>query len=136
MWWRRANIRSPAGGRRKPRASISTRYRLLAIDWIGADGALDLPIDAADQADAIAALLDHLGIERADAFIGASYGGMVALQFAAAASARGCGAILVISAAGAAHPFASACRSLQRRALSLGERAATGGSRWPAPWRC
>ena len=95
------------------------RYRLLAIDWVGADGTTDLPIDSADQADAIAALLDHLGIALADAFIGASYGGMVALQFAARHRAR-VGAILVISAAGAAHPFASACRSLQRRALELG----------------
>ena len=95
------------------------RYRLLAIDWVGADGATDLPIDSADQADAIAALLDHLGIALVEAFIGASYGGMVALQFAARHRAR-VGTILVISAAGAAHPFASACRSLQRRALELG----------------
>ena len=94
-------------------------YRLLAIDWIGADGEVDLPIDAADQADAIAALLDHLEIEYADAFIGASYGGMVALQFAARHPSR-CGAILVISAAADSHPFSSACRSLQRRALDLG----------------
>jgi len=93
---------------------------LLAIDWVGADGRLDLPIDAADQADAIAALLDHLGIQRADAFIGASYGGMVALHFAARHPSR-CGAILVISAAAASHPYSSACRSLQRRALELGE---------------
>jgi homoserine O-acetyltransferase len=95
------------------------RCRVLAIDWVGADGATDLPIDAADQADAIAALLDHLGIAVAGAFIGASYGGMVASQFAARHRAR-IGSILVISAAGAAHPFASACRSLQRRALDLG----------------
>jgi homoserine O-acetyltransferase len=98
-------------------------HRLLAIDWVGADGALDLPIDAADQADAIAALLDHLQIDRAEAFIGASYGGMVALQFAARHAQR-CGAILVISAAADSHPFSSACRSLQRRALALAE--ATG----------
>ena len=95
------------------------RCRLLAFDWIGADGAIDVPIDSADQADAIAALLDHLGIEAADGFVGASYGGMVALQFAARHRDR-IGSILVISAAGAAHPFASACRSLQRRALELG----------------
>ena len=104
-----------------PSFDLQTR-RLLAIDWVGADGELDLPIDAADQADAIAALLDHLGFERADAFIGASYGGMVALQFAARHATR-CGAILVISAAADSHPFSSACRSLQRRALTLGEAA-------------
>jgi pimeloyl-ACP methyl ester carboxylesterase len=90
------------------------RNRLLAIDWIGADGSLDLPIDPADQADAIAALLTHLGIARAAGFVGASYGGMVALHFAARHPSA-CGSILVISAAGSAHPFASACRSLQRR---------------------
>ncbi|HEY7005445.1 MAG TPA: homoserine O-succinyltransferase [Sphingomicrobium sp.] len=94
--------------------------RVLAIDWIGADGALDRPIDAADQADAIALLLDHLRIEAADAFIGASYGGMVALQFAARHPSL-CRAILAISAAGTSHPFAAACRSLQRRAIALGE---------------
>jgi homoserine O-acetyltransferase len=97
-----------------------SRHRLLAIDWVGADGAIDAPIDSADQADAIAALLDHLGIERADAFIGASYGGMVALQLAARHPAR-CGSILVVSASASAHPFASALRSLQRRALDLGD---------------
>ena len=98
------------------------RVRLLAIDWVGADGSIDLPIDPADQADAIAALLSHLGIARTDAFVGASYGGMVALHFAARHRSR-CGSILVISASAAAHPFASACRSLQRRALSLGDAA-------------
>jgi cystathionine gamma-synthase len=97
-----------------------SRCRLLAIDWVGADGRLDVPIDASDQADAIAALLDHLGIDRADAFIGASYGGMVALHFAARHATR-CRCILVISASASAHPFASALRSLQRRALALGE---------------
>lgn len=104
-----------------------SRYRLLAIDWLGAEGDLDVPIDAADQADAIAALLGHLGIDRADAFIGASYGGMVALHFAARHPTR-CGAILVVSASASAHPFASALRSLQRRALSLGEAAGDPGA--------
>ena len=32
------------------------RYRVLAIDWVGADGAVDAPIDPADQAKAIAFL--------------------------------------------------------------------------------
>ncbi|HEY4070304.1 MAG TPA: homoserine O-succinyltransferase [Sphingomicrobium sp.] len=95
-------------------------YRLLAIDWLGSDGALDLPIDAADQADAMAVLLDHLEIDAAHAFIGASYGGMVALQFAARHPTR-CAAILVVSAAADSHPFSSACRSLQRRAVELAE---------------
>lgn len=96
------------------------KVRLLAIDWIGADGSIDLPIDPADQADALAALLKHLGIAHADGFIGASYGGMVALQLAARHPSL-CKSILVISVSASAHPFSSACRSLQRRALSLGE---------------
>jgi homoserine O-acetyltransferase len=117
-----ANADNPEPGwwQSQARAFDPSRYRLLAIDWIGADGSVDAPIDSADQADAIAALLDHLGIARADAFIGASYGGMVALQLAARHPER-CGSILVVSASGSAHPFASALRSLQRRALDLGE---------------
>jgi homoserine O-acetyltransferase len=96
------------------------QFRLLSIDWVGADGLLDRPIDPADQAEAIARLLDALGIERFAGIVGASYGAMVGLHFAALYPAR-CGAVLAISAAGSAHPFASACRALQRRALSLGD---------------
>lgn len=103
------------------------RFRLLAIDWVGADGSLDLAIDPADQADAIAHLLDYLGIERAAAFVGASYGGMVGMHFAARHPGR-CGALLAISAPAAPHPFASACRSLQRRALAFGEAIGDGAS--------
>lgn len=96
------------------------RVALLAIDWLGADGGIDLPIDPADQAQALAALLDHLGIARVHGFIGASYGGMVALHFAALHPTR-CGAILAFCASASAHPYSSACRSLQRRALALGQ---------------
>lgn len=96
------------------------RNRILAIDWIGADGTIDLPIDPADQADAIATLLDELGLSKATAFVGASYGGMVGMHFAARHPAK-LGGLLAISAAAQPDPFASACRSLQRQALSLGE---------------
>ena len=97
------------------------RHRILAIDWVSADGTVDSPIDPADQADAIRQLLDHLGIARAAGFVGASYGGMVGMHFAALFPNR-VGSLLSISAADRAHPFASACRALQRQALSLGER--------------
>ena len=96
------------------------RYRILAIDWVGADGAVDAPIDPADQAEAIAQLLAGLGIDRAAAFIGASYGAMVGMHLAVCHPDR-LGALLAISAADSAHPFASACRALQRQALTLGE---------------
>jgi homoserine O-acetyltransferase len=102
------------------------RYRLLAIDWLGADGELDLPIDSADQADAFAAVLDRIGVNRAAAFIGCSYGAMVGLQFAARHGHRLC-ALLAISGGAGAHPYSSAWRALQRRILALGR--SEGGSR-------
>ena len=95
------------------------RYRLLAIDWLGADGTLDAPIDSADQADAIAAVLDRIGQPRAAAFVGCSYGAMVGLQFAARHGHR-LGCLLAISGGARAHPYASAWRALQRQVLALG----------------
>ena len=96
-------------------------FQLLAIDWIGADGRINLPIDPADQAHAIAKLLDHLGVAKAAAFIGASYGAMVGMHFAALFPGR-LGGLLSISAADRPHPYASACRALQRKALLLGDK--------------
>ena len=95
------------------------RRRVLSIDWLGSDGLLDVPIDPADQADAIAAVLDALGIQRLDAFVGCSYGAMVGLQFAALHPVR-LGHLVAISGTHRAHPYASACRALQRRAVALG----------------
>jgi len=95
------------------------RFRLLSIDWLGADGNLDAPIDSADQADALAAVLDRIGQRRVAAFIGCSYGAMVGLAFAARHGAR-LGALVAISGGAGAHPYASAWRSLQRRILALG----------------
>jgi len=102
------------------------RFRVLAIDWLGADGSLDLAIDSADQADAFAAVLDHLGIARVAAFVGCSYGAMVGLQFAARHPAR-LDCLLAISGADRAHPYSSAWRALQRRIAALGR--SEGGSR-------
>jgi len=95
------------------------RHRILAIDWLGADGTLDAPIDPADQADAIAALLDALGIDRLEAFVGCSYGAMVGLQFAARHGAR-LRRLVAISGTHRAHPFSSAWRALQRQVVALG----------------
>ncbi|HMN35002.1 MAG TPA: homoserine O-succinyltransferase [Chiayiivirga sp.] len=100
--------------------AIDTRHhRILAIDWIGADGSLDACIDPSDQADAIAAVLDHLGIVRVTAFIGASYGAMVGLQFAARHGAR-LGRLIAISGAHRSHPQVTALRVIQRRIVALG----------------
>ena len=96
-----------------------TTHRVLAIDWLGADGGLDAPIDPADQADAIAAVLDALGVAVLAGFIGCSYGAMVGLQFAARYPAR-LARLVAISGTHRAHPYASALRALQRRAVALG----------------
>lgn len=101
------------------RALDPARQCLVAIDWLGADGKLDAPIDPADQADAIAALLDALGIARLAGFVGCSYGAMVGLQFAARHPAR-LARLVAISGSHRAHPYASAWRALQRRAVALG----------------
>ena len=101
------------------RALDTQRRRVLAIDWLGADGALDAPIDPADQADAIAHVLDGLGVADIEAFVGASYGAMVGLQFAARHGHR-LGQLLAISGAHRPHPYASAWRALQRQVLALG----------------
>ena len=96
------------------------RYRILSLDWLGADGRVEAPIDPADQATIAVRLLAELGLGNAAAFIGASYGGMVGMHLAAEHPKR-IGALLAISAASQAHPYSSACRALQRRAVALGE---------------
>lgn len=101
------------------RAIDPENHRVLAIDWLGADGSLDAPIDPADQADAIAAVLDAVGIPVLAAFVGCSYGAMVGLHFAAAYPERA-RRLVAISGSHRAHPYASAWRALQRRAVALG----------------
>ncbi len=102
-----------------PGRSIDTnRFRILAINWLGSDGSLDVAIDSADQADAIAATLDHLNIKKAFAFVGASYGAMVGLQFSARHGAC-LEKLIAISGADCAHPYSSAWRALQRNIVRL-----------------
>ncbi|HVV88220.1 MAG TPA: homoserine O-succinyltransferase [Kofleriaceae bacterium] len=101
------------------RALDPARRRLIGLDWLGADGALDVPIDTADQADAVAAVLDALGVARLAAFVGSSYGAMVGLAFAARYPAR-LARLVAISGAHRPHPFASAWRGLQRKIVALG----------------
>ncbi|MDQ3286826.1 MAG: homoserine O-succinyltransferase [Pseudomonadota bacterium] len=95
------------------------RHRIVSFDWLGADGALDVPIDPADQADTIAHLLDALAITRLVAFVGCSYGAMVGLQFAARHGHR-LHQLVAISGSHRADPHACAYRALQRRAVALG----------------
>jgi homoserine O-acetyltransferase/O-succinyltransferase len=120
-WWER--LVGPG------RALDTRRVRVVGIDWIGGPGRSSAParrpgpggipaVTTGDQAAALAAVLDHLGVERAPAVVGASYGAMVALSFGARFPERA-GRILAISGAHESHPMATALRSLQRRIALL-----------------
>lgn len=52
------------------RALDPAHCRVLSFDYVGAGGDIDAPIATADQADAIALLLDALGIEALCGFVG------------------------------------------------------------------
>jgi homoserine O-acetyltransferase len=94
------------------------RWRVLSIDWLATD-AVDAPISSEDQADALAALLDALGVGRVHAFVGASYGAMVGLAFAARHGHR-LGRLLALAGAHRPHPLATAQRTIQRGIIRLG----------------
>ena len=106
-------------------AGVLGRHRVLAIDWIGDRDGFDAPIDSADQADAIAAVMAALSLPVARAFIGASYGAMVGLQFAARHPGR-LRSLVAISGAHRPHPWASALRSIQRQVIALGAESDAG----------
>ncbi|GAB2503438.1 homoserine O-succinyltransferase [Pseudoxanthomonas sangjuensis] len=97
-----------------------SKRRILAFDFVGADGTLDAPIDPADQADAIVALLDALDIDALHAFVGYSYGALVGLHLAVRHPRR-LRKLVVASGAHKPHPYAAAWRALQRKAVALGQ---------------
>lgn len=101
------------------------RWRIVSLDWIGGPEA-PLPAEATHlvpgpllQARAVAAALDRLQVPRAEAFVGASFGGQVALAFAAHWPGR-VGRIVTLCAAAQSSARAQAFRRLQREALALG----------------
>ena len=106
------------------RAIDTTRVAVLGVDWLGGRGASTMPpddvaIDAYDQVRAIAAVLDELGVRRVRAVVGASYGGMAALAFAALLPERVQRAV-VIGAAHESAPMSTGIRSVQRQVVRLG----------------
>jgi len=121
-----------------PELALDTdRFRVLSFDWLGGSGGTTGPatgsfdidpfpaVGPSDQAAILVQLLDTLGIQRLHAFVGASYGGMVALAFAAAWPER-LDRLVVVSAADRAHPLATAWRSVQRDIVRLGLRNGAG----------
>jgi homoserine O-acetyltransferase len=115
----------------------TSRWRILSFDWLGGSGGTTGPapgsfasepfpsVSPDDQARLLAQLLDYLQLGQLHAFIGASYGGMVALAFGALHPSR-LGRLLVLCAAERAHPLAIAWRSIQRRIVRMGLKGGTG----------
>ena len=112
----------------------TNRFRVLGIDWLGGSGASTsaqgcwdgvTPIDVRDQARALLAVCDHLGIESLHAFAGASYGGMVGLALAELAPDR-IGHLLVMSAAHRSNALSTAWRAIQREIVRLAIRFGDG----------
>ena len=107
-----------------PGCAIDTnRYAILSFDYVGGSGGTTVtgdeerPVSTSDQAAVTAALLDNIGIERAHAFVGASYGAMVALAFGVEHPERS-DRLIVVSGAHRANPMATAWRSIQRKLSS------------------
>jgi len=100
------------------RAIDTLRFRVLGIDYV-TSGKTAAPVTTTDQAEALATALDRAGVRSLHAVVGASYGGMVALAFGVAFTARAA-RLVVISAAHESDPLATALRHLQRRVVALG----------------
>lgn len=107
-WW--PDVTGPEG------PLSGDRFRRLSIDWpVAEEGAA---VD--DFADCLAEVLDAMGIGCVSAFVGASFGAMVGLAFAARHPDR-IGRLIAISGAHRSTPAATAGRLIQRRIIeSLG----------------
>jgi homoserine O-acetyltransferase len=105
-------------------------FQVLGIDYLGSSGGSTGPeraderfatISTFDQAAALLAVLDALGVKRLHAIVGASYGGMVALAFAERYPER-VDRLVVTSAGERTHPLSTAWRSVQREIVRFGIR--------------
>jgi homoserine O-acetyltransferase len=92
-------------------------YCAIGIDFAPA-GDDRVAMSPHSQAQLLALAVDELRIERLHAIVGASYGGMVALAFAALAPER-IGALCVVSAAHKPSPMAMGWRGVQRRIVEF-----------------
>lgn len=107
-WWR--DLIGPGQG------LDTTRFRILSFDYVTPGSASITP---ADHARIAAHVCDAFEVETLEAFLGASYGGMIALHFGALFPQR-CRRLIVACAAHRPHPMATAWRSIQRKVLELG----------------
>lgn len=103
------------------------RWRVLTVDFLAGPGGSSAPLPdgtgivpsltPADQASALRAVADHLELHTFHAVMGASYGGAVAMAFAADHADR-IRSALVIGSAHKSHPLATAVRVIQRRIVA------------------
>jgi homoserine O-acetyltransferase len=112
------------------RAINTQRFRVLSFDFLPAEAdegsgnlsteseALNL-ITPADQARIAAVVCEALNIPQLYAFVGASYGGMIALNFARLFPER-LQRLVVLCASHRAHPMGCAWRSIQRKIVKFG----------------
>jgi homoserine O-acetyltransferase len=100
----------------------TTRFRVLGLDYLGGRGLSSTPdgqapfppVSSHDQAEVLHRVVRHLGLKSLHAIVGASYGGMVALSFAARHGAS-VERIVIVSAADRAQVLSTAWRSVQRQ---------------------
>lgn len=113
-WWR--DIVGPG-------AAIDTRTtRVLGFDFLPNPGETARTITTGDQARALSHALSAIGVKSLAAFVGASYGGMLALAFAEQFPAR-LEKLCVISAADRPHAASTALRGIQRRIVEFARNA-------------
>ncbi|HYJ53240.1 MAG TPA: alpha/beta fold hydrolase [Allosphingosinicella sp.] len=99
------------------RVADPAHYRVVGLDFAADESGRAAPTSE-EQARVLCAALDALGIERAEAVIAASYGGMVALALARHFPER-LRRLVAISAPATPHPASTAARELQRRVVAL-----------------
>ena len=113
-WW--PGVAGP-GGALDPR-----RRRLLSVEFLGEEAGPYPTL--ADQAAAALALADAAGLDRFS-LVGASYGGVIALEIAATAPER-VRKLDILCAAARPNPMTTAWRSIQRETVSLALEAGLG----------
>lgn len=113
------------------RAVDPTALQVVSIDYLDGNGGSARgrgtnpdahgTVTTADQADAVCAVLDHLGAPAADLVLGASYGGMVGLAIAYRHPTR-VRHLITISGGHRPHPQSTAWRTVQRAIVRHGRR--------------
>ncbi len=120
-----------------PDKALDTRQlNVIGMDFLGGNGLTTGPrnspdwprvITPGDQAACVARLLDRLKISSLKGFVGASYGGMVALEFGRRFP-RQCGLMAILGAAHRPPALATALRSVQREAVRVCARLGDSGA--------